>query len=145
AVESGDVKPFVSKMGDKMDYIVAVDDDRKTSAGYMEAYGIDGIPHAFIVDKESRVVWLGHPMGGLEKTLEEFVAGKFNLEKSKKRADAQKKVAEFEEAASRDSNDPKLEKMGKDLEALDAEIGGIQPGEKFTAAEVIKQVKFQGL
>ena len=139
------VKPFVKKMGDKMDYTVAVDDDRKTSAGYMEAYGINGIPHAFIVDKESRVVWLGHPMAGLEETLTEVVAGKFNLEKSKKRAAAQKQVEEFEAAASRDANDPKLEKMGKDLEALDVEIGGITPGEKFSAAEVIKQVKFQGL
>lgn len=145
AEESSDVKPFVTKMGDQMDYVVALDDDRKTSAGYMEAYGIDGIPHAFIVDKEGRVVWHGHPMSGLEETLAEIVAGKFDLEKSRKRAAAQKKLEEFEEAASRDPSDPKLVQMGKDLEALDAEIGGIEPGEKFSAAEVIKRVKFQGL
>ncbi|MSU58069.1 MAG: redoxin domain-containing protein [Pedosphaera sp.] len=139
------VKPFVKKMGDKMDYTVAVDNDRKTSAGYMEAYGINGIPHAFIVDKEGRVVWLGHPMGGLEETLAEVVAGKFDLEKSKKRGDAQKQIEAFAEAAGRDVNDPKLEKMGKDLEALDAELGGITPGEKFSAAEILKKVKFQSV
>lgn len=143
--EASDVKPFVKKMGEKMDYTVAVDEDGKTSAGYMEAYGIDGIPHAFIVDKEGRIAWLGHPMGGLEQTLAEVVAGKFNLEKSKKRADAQKQLEAFEELASRNPNDPKLAQLGKDLEDLDAEIGGITPGEKFSAAEVIKQVKFQGL
>lgn len=143
--DAGAVKPFVKKMGEQMAYTVAVDDDRKTSAGYMEAYGIDGIPHAFIVDKEGRMVWLGHPLAGLDETLAEVVAGKFDLEKSKKRAAAQKQVEEFEAVASRDPNDSKLERMGKDLEALDAEIGGITPGEKFSAAEVIKQAKFQGL
>lgn len=143
--EAGDVKPFVKKMGEKMDYTVAVDEDGKTSAGYMEAYGIDGIPHAFIVDKEGRIAWLGHPMGGLEQVLAEVVAGKFNLEKSRKRADAQKQVEEFETLAGRNPNDPKLAQLGKDLEALDVELDGITPGEKFNAAEVIKQVKFQGL
>ena len=143
--EATDVKPFVKKMGEKMDYTVAVDDDGKTSAGYMEAYGIDGIPHAFIVDKEGRIAWLGHPMGGLEKTLAEVVSGKFNLEKSKKRADAQKKVEEFETLAGRNPDDPKLAQLGKELEALDAELEGITPGEKFVAADVIKLIKFQGL
>ena len=32
------VKPFVDEMGAKMDYVVAVDDDRKTFANYMEAF-----------------------------------------------------------------------------------------------------------
>lgn len=139
------VKPFVKRMGDKMDYTVAVDKDGKTSAGYMGAYGINGIPHAFIVDKESRVVWLGHPMDRLEETLAEVVAGKFDLAKSKKRGEAQQKMEAFVEAASRDANDPKLDQLGKELEALDAELGGIQPGKKFSATEVRNQAKFERL
>ncbi|MCU0784178.1 MAG: hypothetical protein MUF81_09075, partial [Verrucomicrobia bacterium] len=70
---------------------------------------------------------------------------KFDLEKSKKRGVARKQVEEFQEAASRDVNDPKLAEMGRKLEALDAELGGIEPGEKFSAAEAIAGVKFQGL
>ena len=143
--DADDVKPFVKKMGDKMDYRVALDDGRKTSAGYMEAYGANGIPHAFVVDKEGRIVWEGHPMSGLKETLKEISAGKFDLEKSKKRGAAQEQIEKFMELASSNPEDPNLEKMGKDLEALDAEIGGIEPGEKFSAAEAIKQVKFQGL
>lgn len=139
------VKKFVAKMGDKMDYSVAVDDDKKTGEAYMGAFGIDGIPHAFIVDKAGRIVWHGHPMGDLEKTLEEMAAGKFDLEKSNRRGDARKKVEEFQEAAMRDPNDPKLEEMGRKLEALDAELGGIEPGEKFSAAETLKGVKLHGL
>ncbi|MCU0783972.1 MAG: TlpA family protein disulfide reductase, partial [Verrucomicrobia bacterium] len=54
------VKKFVAKMGNKMNYTVAVDDNKKTSAAYMEAFGIDTIPHAFIVDKGGRIVWHGN-------------------------------------------------------------------------------------
>ena len=139
------VKKFVTKMGDKMDYTVAVDTDRKTSAGYMEAFGIGGIPHAFIVDKQGNVVWNGHPMDGLEPALEEIIAGKFDLAKVKKRAAAAKKLEAFYEAAGSGAADARLDKMSKELETLDAELGGIEPGKKFNAAEVRKQIKFQSL
>jgi len=34
------------------------------------AYGVRGIPHAFIIDPSGRVVAHGHPMGGLEEAIE---------------------------------------------------------------------------
>ena len=63
------VEKFVQKMGDKMDYIVAIDDGSKTAAGYMGKYGQGGIPHAFLV-KAGKVVWHGHPMDNLEAAIE---------------------------------------------------------------------------
>lgn len=68
------VKPFVTRMGAKMDYTVACDDARQTFAQYMEAYRHDGIPTAFIVDKSGKVVWDGHPMAGLDKAIEAVLA-----------------------------------------------------------------------
>lgn len=62
------VKPFVEKMGDKMDYNVGIDGG-KTSEGYMRAFGINGIPHAFVVGKDGNIIWQGHPMAGLDKAL----------------------------------------------------------------------------
>jgi len=72
----GVVKPFVGKMGAKMEYTVAVDKNEKTSAAYMAAFGVNGIPHAFVVDKTGAIVWHGHPMGGLDKAIEAVLAGK---------------------------------------------------------------------
>ena len=138
------VKKFVEQMADKMDYRVAIDQDRKTSEGYMEAYDINGIPHAFIVDKEGRVVWNGHPMGGLEAALDQVLAGKLDLAKEKKRAAAQKKLERLYELAGKGASTAELESLGKEVEALDKELGGITPGEKFNLAEVLTQVKFQG-
>ncbi len=63
------VKKFVEAQGDKMGYTVAVDDNRKTAKAWMEAAGQDGIPHAFIVDKEGKIAWHGNPLRQKSNTL----------------------------------------------------------------------------
>jgi thiol-disulfide isomerase/thioredoxin len=143
--EAATVKKFVTKLGEQMDYTVAIDDHGKTTADYLEAFGQSGIPHAFIVDKEGRVVWIGHPMDGLEEALAEVLAGKFDLDKARKRAGAESKMNEFYEAALEGTDEAKIERMGRELEALDAEVGGLTPGQKFSAAEVRKSAKFRSL
>lgn len=73
------VKPFVEKMGDKMDYTVAVDQSGKTGAGYMGAFNINTIPHAFIVNKAGQVAWEGHPLDGMEEALQKVLDGKLTV------------------------------------------------------------------
>ena len=68
------VKPFVKKMGVQMEYAVACDDARQTYANYMDAYGYNGIPTAFVVGKDGRVIWHGHPMVGLDQVLNRFLS-----------------------------------------------------------------------
>lgn len=66
------VKKFYKKMKDKMTYTVAIDKNGATSKGYMKAYNVRGIPHAFIV-KGGKVIWHGHPAAievPLKKALE---------------------------------------------------------------------------
>lgn len=138
------VKSFVDKMADKMDYVVAVDQDRKTSAGYMEAYQQGGIPHAFIVDKESRVVWHGHPMGELEATLQQLLDGKYDMAVAQKRAEAQVMFREFWQIAGDPAQASRADVLAKKLEALDEELGGFLPGRRFNAKEVRKQAEFNG-
>ncbi|MEK7270933.1 MAG: redoxin domain-containing protein [Planctomycetota bacterium] len=59
------VKPFLEEL--KMDYPVGI--GSRTG----EAYKVEGIPHAFVVGKDGRIVWQGHPMedleGGIRKAL----------------------------------------------------------------------------
>lgn len=107
------VKPFVEKMADKMDYVVACDDARKTSDGYMKAYGQGGIPTAFIVGKEGKVLWFGHPMAGLEDTLAEVVSGKFDLATAVKRDESRAAAAEYYTAAGK--GDESAKELGRKL------------------------------
>ena len=66
----GTVEPFVKKMGKKMDYTVVIDDSRTLSNKYMKKYGVNGIPHAFVI-KDGEVVWHDHPMRDLDGAIED--------------------------------------------------------------------------
>ena len=81
------VEPFVKNMGEKMTYRVALDDKTTSQKGtmaetWMDAAGRNGIPSAFLVDKEGKVAWIGHPMTLKDSLIEEVLAGKFDLAKA---------------------------------------------------------------
>jgi thiol-disulfide isomerase/thioredoxin len=81
------VKPFVEKMGDKMTYRVALDDKSEKEKGamaetWMEAAGQRGIPAAFLVGKDGKIAWIGHPMGLQESVIDEVLAGTFDVAKA---------------------------------------------------------------
>lgn len=78
---SKEVVPFMKKMGDEMVYTVALDDNRATYRNYMGAFGQNGIPTAFVVDRAGKIVWYGHPMAELDEVLEQVVAGDFDMVK----------------------------------------------------------------
>lgn len=61
-------RPTVSKFlkDVPIDYHVAFDNGGKFS----KPFGIKGIPHAMILDKEGKVVWEGHPMNLPESQLD---------------------------------------------------------------------------
>ncbi len=107
------VKPFVEKMGDQMDYVVAVDQDNQTGDAYMKAFGQGGIPHSFVVDKEGRIVWHGHPMAGLDNTVEQVLAGKFDIEAARKAQNAADELHGYFEKVSAASLDPGAAAMGE--------------------------------
>lgn len=95
------VKPFVEKMGDKMDYRVACDLVKEGQEGamskhWMSAAGQNGIPTAFIVNGDNKVAWIGHP-SQMEKPLDQIVSGKYDLAKAAK---AFKNQAAGKEAAN---------------------------------------------
>lgn len=93
--EASVVKPFVEKMGDKMDYTVAVDRDKATYNAYMRAFGQGGIPHAFVIDKDGRVAWHGHPERNLEQTLDQILAGKYDRKAARQTELSRKMPAEY--------------------------------------------------
>lgn len=63
--DPADVNPFLAKMGEKMDYRVAIDRNKATNKALMVPFRQEGIPHAFVIDKLGRIVWHGHPMDPL--------------------------------------------------------------------------------
>jgi thiol-disulfide isomerase/thioredoxin len=91
------VEPFVTGLGERMAYTVAVDDvpaapadcenvslwsadNGKTSVAWMVASGWNkaGIPAAFVVDGKGRIAWIGAPLE-LDALLAAIVAGNWDL------------------------------------------------------------------
>jgi thiol-disulfide isomerase/thioredoxin len=84
------VEPFVEGRGDKMEYTVACDDEGKTGDDYMKAFDQHGIPAAFVIDKNGKIVWVGHPMDNMDEVVDDVVAGKFDLAAAKKKLNEQR-------------------------------------------------------
>lgn len=137
------VVKFVADMGEKMDYAVAMDTaDGFMAKNWMEAAEQGGIPAAFLV-QQGQIAWIGHPMGGLQEALGEIAAGTYDIEKAKKRAGAETRVEAFYMKAMKGATDEELAEEGQALEALDAELGGIEPdGKLFVAQDAIRQARF---
>ena len=86
------VRPYVIAQGKKMGFIVGVDRRRSTSRAWPKAAGMDDLPVAFIVDRKSKVAFIGDPRpkrdSGIElvRILEKVLRGRFDpvLEESAK-------------------------------------------------------------
>ena len=122
--EASKVKPFVTKMGEKMEYLVACDKEQKTSAAYMEAYGQGGIPTAFVVGKNGKVLWFGHPMDGLDKVVEDVVNGKYDLVAAVKKDEARALMEDYQKYSTQGDDRAKeiakrlIETAGEDVDRL---------------------------
>ena len=90
--EPDNVPDFVKKMGDKMDYRVAMDDtDGNNGKNWLLAAGQEGIPTAFVIGKDSKIAWIGHPMA-MEEPLKQIVAGTFDIKKAQAAAKTQEEI-----------------------------------------------------
>ena len=64
-------QPYVTDMGDQMNYTVAADYQARTSRAYASLFNVSTIPHAYIVGPDGNIEWHGHPMHPeFESTLE---------------------------------------------------------------------------
>ena len=123
----GQVTKFVNAMGPKMDYNVVFDGESKTMAtSWMTAAKQNGIPAAFLV-KDGKILWIGHPMAGLDKTIDQVLAGDYDMAAAKAAmdkqmadvAEAQKAQAELMEAVKPLSDAMQAKDYPAALKAID--------------------------
>lgn len=73
------VTAFLEKRGPKLHYTFAYADNRDTYNDWMTAAKRDGIPCSFVVGKDGKIAYIGHPMY-LDEVLPKVVGGKWNAE-----------------------------------------------------------------
>jgi thiol-disulfide isomerase/thioredoxin len=82
----GRVRPFVAKMGERMNYRVAVDDvpagktadEGAMKLAWLDAAETSGLPTAFVVGKDGRIAWIGDPRD-VDAPLAAVVAGTWDV------------------------------------------------------------------
>ena len=80
------VRKFVAGEGEEMAYHVGADGPTGAMGStWMLAAGQQTIPTAFVVGREGKVAWIGHPMEGLDEALEKMIAGTFDFAGERKR------------------------------------------------------------
>jgi thiol-disulfide isomerase/thioredoxin len=84
----GKVETFVSEQSD-MDYNVGVDVAGETYGAYMS--GVRGIPHAYIVGKDGKILWSGHPLE-MDEVLRQVIDGNYNPEAGKALGELKRKI-----------------------------------------------------
>lgn len=107
------VERFVAQMGSQMEYAVALDNNRQTTAGYMGAFGQSGIPHAFIVDATGAVAWHGHPMNDLEGVLSKILDGEYDIQAAKDLTRAKELLAVYARLIFEGSDKAKADEVGE--------------------------------
>lgn len=74
------VTDFVAERAGEMRYFVGVDRDKSLYRAYMSAFDARGIPHAFIVSADGKILWHGHPMK-MDEPLAAILSNRYDLEK----------------------------------------------------------------
>jgi thiol-disulfide isomerase/thioredoxin len=108
--DTSGIVPFVEQMGDEMSYAVARDrvpeGDATGSHGFMALNWMrpaqqSGIPAAFVIDREGRVAWIGHPMS-MDEPLAAVMAGTWDVAAARAEILRQRELeAKMEEANAR--------------------------------------------
>jgi len=93
------IKQFVKEQGSAMAYHVAIDDNGATSKAYLPS-DLVGIPFAYLVGRDGRVVWQGSPLDpSLEKVIPDVIAGTFDVAAAKAAAGVEQEVGKLFQAA----------------------------------------------
>jgi len=94
-----EIKQFVKEQGANMAYTVAIDDNGATSRAYLPEDMV-GIPYAYLVGRDGRVVWEGSPLDpALETVIPEVIAGSYDVAKAKAAAGLELEVGKLFQAA----------------------------------------------
>jgi thiol-disulfide isomerase/thioredoxin len=112
------VEPFVKKMGEQMNYRVALDDANKTAQTWLAAAGMDGIPCAFIVGKDGKLAWIGHPVA-MKPVIEKVIAGTYDAKKEAEIALKREEIEARMMKANESGDFDKMMKIADEMVALD--------------------------
>ncbi len=87
------IRRFVKEQGEKMNYTVAIDDRGATTSAYLAAAGAIGLPHAFLVGRDGKILWQGNPMDpDLGDLIPQVIEGSYSASSARLEREVAKKL-----------------------------------------------------
>lgn len=80
------IRSFIDSMGKKMNFTVAVDDSNFMAHHWIEASGQNSIPSDFVVNAQSKIVWIGNPVN-LDTILPRVLNKTWDIRNAKEKRD----------------------------------------------------------
>lgn len=117
-------------------YTVGTDTDGSVQKDYMEATRQNGIPTAFIVGKDGRLEWVGHP-GEIEEPLEAVLQGKWDRDAFKVEFDDKQRIKDLDEDIQQVANKLKAKEINAEFVA--AVLPVIEKYEREIKSEAVQQ------
>ena len=126
-----EVERYVKGVGERLTQAIGYDATGDAARRFMQPTGQNAIPVVFVIDRDGRLAWIGHPLDGLDRVVERVVAGNWDLAKAKQEADrraaAENKsgplVTRLEEEFGANQSDKALATMDE-LAAVDPPVSG---------------------
>jgi thiol-disulfide isomerase/thioredoxin len=106
------VKHELPRLGIAVNYSMAVDASNKTSEAYLKGVGWQELPHAFVIDKEGKLVWHGNSTVALDQILEEVLTGKLEIESARRTLVAEKSIQEYYRIAATGLTNSRMAELG---------------------------------
>lgn len=129
------VTDFVAERGGEMRYFVGVDRDKSLYRAYMSAFDVRGIPHAFIVSADGRILWHGHPMT-MDQPLAAIVGNRYDLEKMR----VEDRIARYSEHVYDVLlRSPRLEEKKKAVANL-RELADVRPADMQLLGKIVEML-----
>ena len=116
------LKAFVQLKEAKIEFAVADDDASRTMINYQQAFEQVALPRAYVVGKDGKVLWHGHPLlDGLGDVVDEITSGRYNLKQTQKRIVAAEMMEKYLALARQDdTNSVKAGRMLLTIRTNDA-------------------------
>ena len=97
------LKAFVQLKEAKIEFAVADDNASRTMINYQQAFEQVALPRAYVVGKDGKVLWHGHPLlDGLGDVVDEITSGRYNLKQTQKRIVAAEMMEKYLALARQD-------------------------------------------
>lgn len=106
------VRTYLKQAVTNVSYRIALDAAGATTERYFQAFSVSGIPHAFVIGRGGKVLWEGHPMMGLEETLQQLLDGSYDLKAARSSSEFLKDYQQYYSIEATVGSTPESKRLG---------------------------------